>query len=202
MAVNFVPVIVVPENHRAPQGWGPYVWKSAHSLANGFDQALALAGSNEDRKAMIHMLAKWLLYHLMLVLLCIWCRRSLRDYLRDPQGYIMGVDDYRWWIYRLHEKVNHKVHAYEASKDSQKAEAKYAFYQPAFEEVRYVPLGSPEWMETMRTLRAFMEKEITTQDANSFRAYILKRYIRQVDQTVRMLLCQFNNSCVETDQLK
>ena len=82
--------------------WGPDGWKLLHSITENYPTAPDKKDKDLYRKFFLS---------LPYVLPCIYCRKSLTDYMKELplKGNLESRNKLCLWLYRIHNKVNGKL---------------------------------------------------------------------------------------------
>jgi len=82
------------------QKWGPPLWKGIHAIAHGYDPEIH---NPKDYQIFYHVLGR--------VLPCKYCRQSYQQFIKElpVEDYLNSQEDLTFWLYSMHNKVNHKL---------------------------------------------------------------------------------------------
>lgn len=129
--------------------WGPHAWRFFHGIAKSVDRSLRAARSASERRSLMEA-ARQFFAVVEHVLPCVHCRKSYGGFILqhptrlkslgfEPRGTIASKYPVSHYVFRLHTRVNSKLHGQEVEKYGQNvADSLWADYEPRFQDIVYV----------------------------------------------------------------
>lgn len=170
------------------KAWGPHAWKFIHGLCKSIDDGLTHTNNSHLLEDAINIFRE-----LYLVLPCIYCRHSLRQFLDERRTNVRLVGEknapssFSEWIYLIHERVNKKLFWQDAKTQPDKLFGKWLGYQPDMGSVDYVFPDTPEWWFHMFTFTSYVFC-----DYPSKKEHMRRKVVRTFMNSLSVILCKLN----------